>query len=350
MIDKLKIFNSQFPSAYYFDADTLERLPAYLREKDLISGKEKLISFEKPGEGNMNFVIRVITDKISFIMKQSRPWVEKYPQIEAPVERLAVEYTYFNYLSKDPFFSIYSPKVLLYDPVNLVLVTQDLGKGSDFSFCYQKSKSLSNNQLKSLLKYIAHLHRKDWRGANVDFPLNTKLKKLNHEHIFQYPFLQDNGFDLDSIQAGLQQLSLPLKNNKRLKFQIAKLGDKYLSAGPVLIHGDYYPGSWLDINQQVKVIDPEFAFFGFAEFDLGVMTAHLLMAGLNLVELKELLQNYNKRLDFDQKLFYGFCGTEILRRIIGLAQLPLDLSLGEKERLLKLAESFIVSPDSSVLF
>jgi 5-methylthioribose kinase len=28
------------------------------------------------------------------------------------------------------------------------------------------------------------------------------MRKLNYEHIFEYPFKMENGFDLDGIQAG----------------------------------------------------------------------------------------------------------------------------------------------------
>jgi 5-methylthioribose kinase len=345
MIDKMKVFQAQFPGAHYFDEDNLEQLPDYLIEKRLIAPGDQVLSVEKPGEGNMNFVRRVITEKTSLIIKQSRPWVEKYPQLEAPVERLKVEYTYYELLSKHPYFSSFSPSIILYDPENLVLATQDLGKGTDFSYCYRKKTRPGANQIRSLLEYLSFLHQVDWQRQKVDFPSNKQLKKLNHEHIFLFPFLEENGFDLDTIQPGLQKLSFGPKINEKLKQRIAALGEKYLGFGPALIHGDYYPGSWLEIEKQVKVIDPEFAFFGFAEFDIGVMTAHLFMVGLNMKEIKEYLSIYARRPDFDDELFYGFCGTEILRRLIGLAQLPLELELREKEKLIKLAESFILSPD-----
>ena len=349
MIDKVKVFHSQFPGAYYFDENNLERLPHYLMEKGLITPGDHIRSFEKPGEGNMNFVRRVVTDQGSLIIKQSRPWVEKYPQLIAPVERLTVEYTYYSLLSNHPYFAAYSPKIILYDPANLMLVTQDLGNGSDLTYYYQKSSRQDVSQIKSLLEYINHLHHLDWGKQKTDFPLNQELKKLNHEHIFLYPFMEDNGFDLDIIQPGLQQLSFGSKKDESLKHRVEALGESYLSSGPVLIHGDYYPGSWLDIHGQVKVIDPEFAFFGFAEFDIGVMTAHLFMSGLEMKEIKELLSIYRKRTDFDQSLFCGFCGTEMLRRIIGLAQLPLELDLDEKEKLINLAKSLILSPEASKL-
>jgi len=117
----------------------------------------------------------------------------------------------------------------------------------------------------------------------------------------------------------------------------------------VLIHGDYYPGSWLRVGQEVKVIDPEFAYFGYAEFDVAVLTAHLLMSGINLIAVKESLNGYDKRKDFDSSLFVEFCGAEILRRIIGLAQVSLELTLSEKSDMIDLAIDFINSPKNHQL-
>lgn len=347
--NKVDLFKAHFPDAYYFDEKNLQRLPEYLRGKGLISHEERILSTEKPGEGNMNFVRRVTTDKQSFILKQSRPWVEKYPQIKAPVERLEAEATYFKFVSKEPFFHKYSPHVLLHDPDNLILVTEDLGFSSDYTFCYRKAKKIHEADIAALLKYISHLHAINWELSSMDFPTNQALKQLNHEHIFVYPYVSDNGFDLDSIKPGLQELSFPIKNANILKKRISALGEKYLSSGPVLIHGDFYPGSWLKINQDVKVIDPEFAFFGFAEFDIGVMTAHLFMSGMKLDDVRATIFNYEKRAQFDNQLFLGFCGAEIIRRIIGLAQLPLDLTLSEKAELLDLASGFIKSPVTQLL-
>ena len=346
MINKKEIFHSHFPNAHYFDENHLHGLQKFLIEKGWIAQSEKVISTEKPGEGNMNFVRRIITDKRSFIIKQGRPWVEKYPDIKAPVERLEVEARYYQTISEDPFFKSYSPELLAYDPENLIIVFEDLGEGSDFTFVYKKSDKINKNQLNSLLHYISHLHNCNWVDQKKHFPSNQVLKQLNHVHIFDYPYSPENIFDLDAIQPGLEKLSLKIKEDALLKKIINGLGQKYLESGPVLIHGDYYPGSWLKVDNDIKVIDPEFAYFGYAEFDIAVMAAHFFMSRMEFNEIKNALYLYKTRTDFDYELFSGFCGIEILRRIIGLAQLPLELNLEEKSELMNLAVEFVKSPQT----
>jgi 5-methylthioribose kinase len=142
------------------------------------------------------------------------------------------------------------------------------------------------------------------------------------------------------VQEGLQELSLPYKMDNAIKAVVNKLGDMYLSKGNVLIHGDYYPGSWMQLENEVYIIDPEFSFIGFREFDLGVMTAHLILATMDPSSLKKVMQLYKS--DANAGLVSQVAGVEIIRRLIGLAQLPLRRSLSEKEDLLKLARKMIL--------
>jgi len=50
---------------------------------------------------------------------------------------------------------------------------------------------------------------------------------------------------------------------------------------------------------------------------------------------------YQEPQGFQKALVAGFAGTEILRRILGVAQLPLSASLSEKESLLQTAANWI---------
>lgn len=340
-------FKSLYPHALFIDTQNLNILPDFLRSKEWITPHEKILSMEKPGEGNMNFVYRLITDARSLIIKQSRPWVEKYPQIEAPIERIDVEARFYQLLSESPGLQPYMPALIGYDKDNFILAVEDLGQSADYTFVYQMAELFADQEVRLLLGFISQLHNTDFSVYQNTFPANQALKKLNHEHIFLFPYRKDNGFNLDSVQEGLQQISLPFKQNGTLKAAIQRLGDIYLGQGQVLIHGDYYPGSWLKTPSGPKVIDPEFAFFGRPEFDMGVMSAHLKMTRFSDEKMREVLQAYQKPQGFDTDLCTRFCGVEILRRIIGLAQLPLDLTLQEKERLLEWAQLAILTPQQN---
>ena len=255
----------------------------------------------------MNFVLRATTNQRSFILKQARPWVEKFPQIGAPVERVSVEAQFFQTLQDVDSISHYAPKCLGFDADNFVLVTEDLGKGADYSFLYQKDNLLTDADIDGLTQYLSALHQVT---IPTDFPTNIAMRQLNHEHIFNFPYLEENGFNLEDIQEGLQAAAMPYKTNAVLKAKIKASGEIYLAQGKHLLHGDFYPGSWLKVTDGLKVIDPEFGFVGPAEFDLGVLFAHLLMAEQPSIVFKTISKKYQQPIGFQEALLGQFVGVE----------------------------------------
>jgi 5-methylthioribose kinase len=312
----------------------------YLRKSGILLPDEQILEYSKAGEGNMNVVVRLKTENRSIILKQSRPFVNKYPTIPAPLGRIFIEDDYYRIINSDGFLSGFSPKIIMRDIKQHLVAMDDLGIGADFMGIYSKKINLSEEEIFTLPDYLLALHQMEVRN----FPDNMEMKKLNHEHIFFYPFMEFNGFDLDSIQPGLQAMSMKFKTDLKLKNAVKSLGKRYLEKGKHLLHGDFYPGSWIRVDSGLKVIDPEFAFMGDAEFDLGVLIAHLKMAKTNPETIKNIITRYTSQSPIDDKLLHQYTGTEMLRRLIGLAQLPLYLTLEEKSILADEAATLIVKP------
>ncbi|WP_246160846.1 phosphotransferase [Maribacter flavus] len=314
----------------------IETLQAFLAERQWLQPNEKIDRLSKAGEGNMNVVLKVHTDQRSFVLKQSREYVQKYQDISAPIERIAVEHAFYSAL-KHQDLQKHLPKILGFDKDAYLLYMEDLGDCKDMTYLYHQ-RNIDQRQLNTLVEVLHKIHSSK---APKDFPENMEMRQLNHQHIFVLPFMEDNGFSLDTVQQGLQGLAAPYKSNPELKSVISELGKKYLSQGDTLLHGDYYPGSWMSKNEEIFVLDPEFGFLGFPEFDLGVMAAHLIIATHDATFVESLSKTYPGK--HDKPLVAQIASVEIMRRLIGLAQLPLERSIEEKESLLALAEKLILS-------
>ncbi len=190
---------------------------------------------------------------------------------------------------------------------------------------------------------MSELHNHSFPESVIStFSDNLALRKLNYEHLFVYPLMEENGFNLDSTQHGLQAVSMRLKTDRVLHEKMTALGESYLASGNVLLHGDYHPGSWLNVNNDLMVIDPEFCFFGKPEYDLGVMIAHLKMTQVSNNQINAAWNEYQQPNEFSEILTKQYIGMELIRRIIGLAQLPLELTLEEKKSLLEEARMLVV--------
>ncbi|MCS5489247.1 phosphotransferase [Algoriphagus limi] len=296
---------------------------------------EIIIGVSDVNDSNMNKVLRIHTNQRSVIAKQSRPFVRKFPQIPAPIERIQTEKRYYEEIQKESELAGFSPRILAWYPESYLLITEDLGELGDFSGIYSGEKKLQTNQIQELISYLNKLHQLQ----PVDFPDNLSMRELNHVHIFHFPFQEENGFNLNTIQDGLQELSLAYKKDQELKDRITELGKRYLQKGKVLIHGDYYPGSWMNADDSIKIIDHEFSFLGDAEFDLGVFLAHGDFGNQGNEVETQLKSNYNIPLDWN--LVQAYRGIEIMRRLIGIAQLPLKLNLSQKEALLNKAKTYL---------
>lgn len=306
----------------------------YLKKIGMLFPDEKIRDVQKAGEGNMNVTLTIKTDKRTFVLKQSRPYVAKYPEVPAPSERTEIEYQYYQTLKENPSLASFSPEVLDFDRSSWLLALAYLEDGKDFTRLYEKESFIKEESIDLLLNYLKQLHQLVIR----DFPDNQKMKQLNHQHIFILPYLKENGFNLNQVQEGLQQLSSVVKDNPLLRKKIEVLGERYLGQGKVLLHGDFYPGSWLATGKGLKIIDTEFAFLGDPEFDLGIMLAHLKMAQVSEALIQYVIKSY----PLENALLAQYTGVEILRRLFGLAQLPLTLSLSEKKALAIVAVNLII--------
>ena len=329
-------FESVYPRGFFVDAGSPEALERYARKRGWLVPAETLLRVTKAGEGNMNLTLRLVTTDRSFILKQSRPWVEKYPSIAAPAGRALVEAGFYRVVSSRPAIRAAMPALLGQDPESGILVLKDLGEAQDFTGLY-RGERLSEPDLETLVSYLAELHRPFAERERL-FE-NREMRALNHEHIFRLPLAPGNGLDLDRITPGLEAAARELKSDAAYVARVRELGEIYLEDGAALVHGDFFPGSWLRTAGGIRVIDPEFCFLGNAAFDVGVLRAHLhLSRQPDLAEKAVVL--YGADPEFAARA-NGFAGAEIMRRLLGVAQLPLDAGIDEKKELLALSKALM---------
>ena len=309
------------------------------------------VDVERAGAGNMNLTLRVHAqdEDASWILKQGLGWVEKYDHIAAPPERTVVEACFYETVRAHRRVAAAMPALIDADHANSILILEDLGSGRDGTGVYGGDR-LRDDTLDALVGYLRDLG--DVTPADDAHDLftsrfsNRAMRALNHEHIFRFPLDPQNGLDLDAVTPGLAHASASLRSDPQYARRARELGDRYLAEGtswsscPTLVHGDYVPGSWLLVDDGVRVIDPEFCFFGAREFDAGVMLAHLALG----LQPEASARRVFHAVTGDPAVVLGFAGIEIMRRLIGVAQLPLPYGLEIKSRLLDLSRSLVLHP------
>lgn len=148
-----------------------------------------------------------------------------------------------------------------------------------------------------------------------------------------------------------------LYDNLELHKEVLILKDRFQNLSQSLIHGDLHLGSIFANEKGIKVIDPEFAFYGPIGYDVGNVWGNLFFplayhivneSSKNTIqELKNLIietidktilgleesfdqfvtNDYLKNQEFKRHYLkeiisdsFGFAGTEIIRRVVGDAK------------------------------
>ncbi len=318
------------PTSYeILAADDPTSILNLLRCLGVCKSSETITQVSKAGEGNMNLVLRVETTRQSVIVKQARPWVEKYPDIPASDERILSEIEFYRCISNNSNIRAAMPSILASLPQQRVMVMEDLGEASDHTSLYQTNVNPKevNTVFLQAIDWVTQLHKldlKDKRAIGC-----TGLLKLNHQHMFSIPLNDPPMIDLEQVCHGLTQASRSLCADNSVRIQMKRLGEIYLAGGGPLLHGDYYPGSWLKTEHGFRVIDPEFCFCGPTEYDLGVLAAHWIFCGSEADETT-INRVCNGLSRVSRPLIFGFAGNELIRRLIGVGQLPLDADISRR--------------------
>lgn len=325
--------NPDFPWLAADDAPGVER---FMSERTWLETGEHVQRVGVAGEGNMNLTLRVETERRSMIVKQARPWVEKYDHLSAPWERAEVEERFYQQIAALEGVAQRMPRLLAADTSARTLLLEDLGSAADLTAIYSGG-TITAAEIEELAAYAAALHTAT-RGTNLTGFENRAMRALNHLHIYELPLAQENGLELERFEPGLLRSAEQLRADDAYREVVAETGERYLANGDTLLHGDYFPGSWLRADDGLKVIDPEFCFAGDPEFDLGVAMAHFALAGVPVEAASQLLAAYMTladRVTIDAEWVARYASCEVMRRLIGVAQVPLPPSNGRRAELLQ---------------
>jgi 5-methylthioribose kinase len=239
------------------------------------------------------------------------------------------------------------PRLLAADRTAHALVLEDLTPAEDCTDAY-RGRGIAADELEALAAYARALHA-GTRGAPDPAFANRSMRALNHAHIFRVPFVSPDDRGLERHEPGLTSVAAALARDAELMARVAAAGERYLADGPCLVHGDFFPGSWLRTPAGVRVIDPEFAFYGDAELDVGCALAHLALAR-QLTAIRTFLAAYAaSAASFDETLVARYAAVEIMRRLLGIAQLPIAPSTGERAALVARARDAMVAGSLAAL-
>ena len=367
---------------------------SYVKEKNLFSENADL-TVKEIGDGNINYIFKVENkiDGKSIVLKQAdkllrssgRPLDLTRSKIEANILRIE------NDLA--PHFV---PEIYFYDEIMCVLAMEDISEyknlrteliaGKIFlNFADNISEFLSRTLLLTTDLFMNKFEKK----KNVKEFINPELCDISECLVFTEPY--DNNRNRNIITAGNEEfVENTLYKNEDLHFAILKLREKFMNYSQSLIHGDLHSGSIFINEKGIKIIDPEFSFYGPMAYDIGNVIGNLYFPlyrakffmedskkkeeFINWLEkcildipilfskkCKLLWEKYsNDRLLKNKKFrdYYieniikdslAYAGTEIIRRVVGDTKVLELTSLETSEKKLELERSLINKAISMII-
>jgi 5-methylthioribose kinase len=305
---------------------TEENLPEYLKNAGFIPQNEP-IAVEKVGDGNINWVRRVRTDAGSWVVKQARPALERFPEYRSSTERIVFEARFFHTVAPFDAENV-CPRVLRFDPEQRVLVLEDLGDAERLDAALARGADVTSTAC-SLARFLGAVHRGTRDGALAARFANGEMRQLHGDHIFHLPF-RENDFPLSKRVA---ECAAELRADTGLLQTIDSVHRRYLEPRGCLVHGDVQPANVLLSAGGPKLLDAEIAHVGDPAFDLGQLLGHLLLpaAARGEPEAAEAAVAaswgaYESAWDGDPPFAFADAarhgGIELLRRTLGAARLP----------------------------
>ena len=275
----------RFSSHYKMEGDDI--IDYVFEHSNFFDSNENLVC-EEIGDGNINYVYRIFdtNTKQSLILKQADVQTRVRPDGYLNPDRNIREAEVLKLYNKCvPGFS---PKIIYADPVMAAIIMEDIGSYSNLRTELMAGKIFYGIE-KLIVRFIVDAslpstdlvlaYQKKFQAAAKFY--NPDLCKITEDLVFTHPYKDVRRRNI-LLPENADWLKKKFYEDSNLIARVAVLKEKFNNYSQGLIHGDLHSGSIFVKNEneetKIKIIDPEFAFYGPIAYDLGNVLAHFIFA------------------------------------------------------------------------
>lgn len=118
--------------------------------------------------------------------------------------------------------------------------------------------------------YLTGIEKKELQAKFI----NPHLCKIQEDFVYTNPYMESEENNWNPL---LDAEVRAVRSNARLKLAIAEMKEAYMTHGEALIHSDLHTGSIMLNEEDTRVIDPEFSFYGPMAYDVGAVLQNLIL-------------------------------------------------------------------------
>jgi 5-methylthioribose kinase len=257
---------------------------SYVREKLDFFPPAALLEVKEIGDGNVNYVFRVrdpATGK-SLIVKQAGEQLRISPDFNISTDRNRIETEIL--LLQHTLVPGLVPEIFFHDTVMCACVMEDLADYQLMRYALMEHKTfprfaddITTYMVQTLLNTTDAVLEHKAKKALVKSFINPELCEITEDLVYTEPYIDVKKRNL-VLPANAAFVQKELYDDQALRLEIAKLKFEFMNNAQALIHGDLHTGSIFVKQNDTKIFDPEFAFFGPMGYDAGNVIANLFFA------------------------------------------------------------------------
>jgi len=241
------------------------------------------LSCKEIGDGNLNYVFRVVDNSTnkSIIIKQAGPVARISDQFKVSPDRNRIESAILKI--QHDLAPGFVPKFYHYDEIMNCCVMEDLSDHTIMRTAlmnYEKfplfADHITTFMVNTLLLTSDVVMNQKEKKALVGNFINPDLCEITEDLVYTEPFFDCPRNDI--FEYTKEFVKKELWSDEKLLIETAKLKFEFMTNAQSLIHGDLHTGSIFVKEDSTKIIDPEFAFYGPAGYDVGNIIANLIFA------------------------------------------------------------------------
>lgn len=234
-------------------------------------------SQEEDGDGYVNFIFRIHTDKGNFVLKQGQ---ELARTGRDPIAMYRNKLEYDSMRIRYAIVPEYTPFLKFYDAENNLFVMEDVSNLRIVRFQLNKNRMFPDlgrkcGECMAKMEFYTSeyfLSREEYRKLQAKFA-NTEMRKIMEDGMFMDIFNTE-------VERGLGEefntFARGIMYDPRFETERFKLRRNFMSHADGLIHGDMHTSNIFASEDAMKVIDMEFSFIGPFGYDLGYLTGNLI--------------------------------------------------------------------------
>ena len=326
------------------------------------------------GDGNLNYVFRVVdpaTGK-SIIVKQAGEALRISAEMHVSTDRNRIESEIL--ILQDKYAPGLVPKIYGYDTTMCACTMEDLSDHALMRYALMRhetfprfAEDIATFMVNTLLMTTDVVMEHKEKKALVKSFINPELCEITEDLVLMEPY-NDINHRNNVFPPVADFVRKELYEDDALKLEVAKLKFDFMNNAQALLHGDLHTGSIFVKQDSTRVFDPEFAFYGPIGYDTGNVIANLIFAWDNgraagaeafcdwcLTTIREVIDLFRVKfmecfeknarepmakvpgfaewyLDTVIRDTASYCGTELHRRTVGMANVKDVTTIADPEK------------------